>query len=300
MRKYESLIGLVAGAILISVFCFSPLEKASADNAGFSVRTSAAFGVTSDSAYLSGLVNPGNTEAFFRFEYAPKDGRTITTELTPAGVGNYERIVSWQAQDLIPDTVYFYRLVAGNSAGVVAGHTLTFHTLPSRNKPTSVMSSPLSSLGGPFSWLQKFDSSQNQKKPINNSGNQNGTNQNNPSGTGANSTGVSNGNSGDGNNSSGSSGQPVSFLQSVWNFFAAFFVSLWHFFLRLWWLLLLLLLFLGILIYWFFFHKSSDEDSIEEIILKAREEFTPNHATDPEHLGSSGENKKPPININLG
>ena len=115
--------------LVASLLIFSPRAVLAADTIPW-VRTSQPFGITSNSAVFSGIVNAGGPTAFFRFEYAPAAGEQIATELKSAGVGTYRRSVGVLISDLLPNTTYHYRIAAGNRLGATVGDLVSFKTLP--------------------------------------------------------------------------------------------------------------------------------------------------------------------------
>lgn len=91
--------------------------------------TGAATNITSNSATLNGTVNPNGLSTTVHFEYtaSPASG-WISTGTANAGSGTTAS--SWQANisALAPNTLYYFRIVAQNSAGTTVGDTLTFTT----------------------------------------------------------------------------------------------------------------------------------------------------------------------------
>ncbi|MBF0101893.1 MAG: hypothetical protein HQK77_13395 [Desulfobacterales bacterium] len=99
------------------------------------VTTDAASSVTSNSATLNGSVNPNGASTTYYFQYGTGTNYTNSTE-TKIVQGTSSVLVSAQLSGLTPATMYYYRLVAENSAGRVEGSDITF-TTPSASTPTS-------------------------------------------------------------------------------------------------------------------------------------------------------------------
>ena len=80
------------------------------------VATSAATGVTHESATLHGIVNPNGLDTTYRFAYGLSfPPTTNTAELTLSG--DSSEPVSVDLSGLTPNRTYVYRLIAANSAG---------------------------------------------------------------------------------------------------------------------------------------------------------------------------------------
>lgn len=241
----NNLWSFIFAAILIVSSVFLAPRSVSADQVPW-VRTTEPFAITSNSAAMTGIVNAGGPSAFFRFEYAPQGGAEITTELRSAGVGSYRRSVALAVQELLPDTTYYYRIVAGNRLGASAGELVSFKTLPAKTDPNnspqdSVAESAPKLLNKAVSLL-----------PFN-KGSSTSTARVEPAATTT----------------------PVTDTgPGFWAGVADFFRAIWEFIVRLWWLFLLILIGIIALTWWLFFHKNKEEEgSVEEIILRAREEF---------------------------
>ncbi|HEY5198506.1 MAG TPA: FG-GAP-like repeat-containing protein [Solirubrobacteraceae bacterium] len=89
--------------------------------------TGAATGVTESGATLTGTVGPNGSATSYVFEYGTS---TSFGSITPADTvaGNAAVAESAGLSGLTPDTTYFYRLVAANSAGTVMGAVASFST----------------------------------------------------------------------------------------------------------------------------------------------------------------------------
>jgi Subtilase family len=90
-----------------------------------------ASGETRTGAQLSGMVNPENSLAFYRFEYGTSASYGSSTSEAQAGSELGEVTVGpTTIGELKPGTTYHYRLVAINGSGTSVGADETFTTLP--------------------------------------------------------------------------------------------------------------------------------------------------------------------------
>lgn len=94
------------------------------------VTTGSASGVDTDSADLLGSVTPNGGATVVRFEYGMTTAYGQATAMQGVGNGNGPVAVSLAAGDLLPGTVYHYRLVAANSLGTTQGADAQFTTDP--------------------------------------------------------------------------------------------------------------------------------------------------------------------------
>jgi choice-of-anchor A domain-containing protein len=109
-----------------------------------SVTTNPAASITTNAAMLSGTVNANNaTTSDIHFELTTTSGSYASPKIvqsTPASASGLDgTAVSGAASGLIPNTTYYYRLVATNVAGTTAGNEQTFKTLAA---PPSVITKP--------------------------------------------------------------------------------------------------------------------------------------------------------------
>ena len=96
-----------------------------------SVTTQPADDVTSEHAVLPGLVNPNNSPTTYWFEYGTSTayGTNVpATEDADGGSGTAVKAVLQRIEPLTPGTVYHFRLVAKNPAGITNGADETFTT----------------------------------------------------------------------------------------------------------------------------------------------------------------------------
>jgi hypothetical protein len=89
--------------------------------------TGPASAVTTQSATLSGSVNPNGVPTTYHFEYGPTAAYGSTTYTTGAGNGGTVAAAA-NLGGLSPATTYHYRIVATNSGGVTQGVDRTFTT----------------------------------------------------------------------------------------------------------------------------------------------------------------------------
>lgn len=91
------------------------------------VSTGAVSGVSATGATISGIVNPGETEATYEFEYGTTTAYGSET-FGSASPQQGEQNVTLSLANLQPATTYHYRLVAGNAGGRAEGSDQTFTT----------------------------------------------------------------------------------------------------------------------------------------------------------------------------
>jgi hypothetical protein len=85
------------------------------------VATGAAHAVGYSSATLTGAIDPRASNTSYYFQYGPTKAFGAQTALADAGAGTKSTTVSVAVTGLQPLTVYYYRLVAVNAGGAVAG-----------------------------------------------------------------------------------------------------------------------------------------------------------------------------------
>jgi phosphodiesterase/alkaline phosphatase D-like protein len=98
------------------------------------VTIDAATDLTTTSAFLHGSVHPKEGTTIVHFEYGQTPDCDNSTFSEGIGNGNVVALVSIPVTGLLPDTLYYYRLVATNSLGTVTAPVLTdppatFHTI---------------------------------------------------------------------------------------------------------------------------------------------------------------------------
>jgi sugar lactone lactonase YvrE len=93
------------------------------------VLTLPAIGVNATAATVKGIIKPSGAAATYWFEYGTRESLTITKTVVgnlPASIP--EAVVSAQLTGLTPHTIYYFRAVAQNSAGVIDGQVMEFRS----------------------------------------------------------------------------------------------------------------------------------------------------------------------------
>ena len=97
------------------------------------VATGIAILITSNSATLTGTVNPNGLTTLAQFEWGTDTNYDSTTPLQSAGAGANGVRIATRLTGLSPNTTYHFRLVAGNNAGTTNGMDMVFNTISSNN-----------------------------------------------------------------------------------------------------------------------------------------------------------------------
>ena len=92
------------------------------------VTTGSTAAIDTNSAELLGTANPKDGTTVVQFEYGTTTTYGRLTSLQGIGNGNEAAAVSLPAEDLLPGTVYHYRLIATNSLGTSTGADGVFTT----------------------------------------------------------------------------------------------------------------------------------------------------------------------------
>ncbi len=116
---------VIAGTLLAAVVVApATAQAAGAPNA----NTGAAREVSYSSAVLAGTVNPSGSSTSYYFQYGPTRAYGGQTAIASAGSGSGAVPARLAISGLQPLSVYHYRLVAVNGAGVSNGGDQTFQT----------------------------------------------------------------------------------------------------------------------------------------------------------------------------
>lgn len=89
-------------------------------------------------ATLNGAVNPNGLETSVSFSYGTVEGAANVVDAGIVLPGYEDVLVSVDVVDLLPETVYLFKVVATNALGTVAGEVLQFTTLINTDLPTAV------------------------------------------------------------------------------------------------------------------------------------------------------------------
>jgi hypothetical protein len=121
-RRRSGLLVLAASAAALAL-------PAAAQAAGApKATTGTARNVSYASAVLAGAVNPNGNNTSYYFQYGPTKAYGSQTGISDAGSGTSANNVRLSIAGLQPITIYHYRLVAVNSAGVSLGSDRTLKT----------------------------------------------------------------------------------------------------------------------------------------------------------------------------
>ncbi len=119
-RTFKLLVGVLV--------MFGLLAAVASAASSPSVSTGAPSSVKDRSAVLHGTVNPNGAKTSYRFEWGLTSGYGSTGPVHSVGSGTKPVSVQLTIGNLLPGTVYHYRIVALNSVGGVVGADRTFKT----------------------------------------------------------------------------------------------------------------------------------------------------------------------------
>ena len=105
------------------------------------VTTNSAIEITTSSATLNGVVNPGNLSTSLEFEYGPTTSYGTTLTLLNPINGAADVPVDAELSGLTAGSTYHYRLVATNALGSTNGEDQVFTTLYVESAPTVITNS---------------------------------------------------------------------------------------------------------------------------------------------------------------
>src|SRR5215467_10067311 len=101
------------------------------------VSTGGAESVTTGSAAVTGVVNPGGAATTYRFEYGTSTSYGLTSPDVDAGSGTADVNARATLTQLTANTTYHYRVVASQSGGTpVTGGDRTFRTSSAAQAPS--------------------------------------------------------------------------------------------------------------------------------------------------------------------
>ncbi len=106
------------------------------------VSTGSAASVTSSSATINGTVNPNGLSTTYYFQYSQTLPYVGTPSGTNIGTGTSVLPQSKSISNLYPNSLYYYRIVAQNSAGTSYGSDMTFTTSAAAPSATTGVSVP--------------------------------------------------------------------------------------------------------------------------------------------------------------
>jgi hypothetical protein len=115
-------------AILAAIIALLALPAAAQAAGAPKATTGSAREVSYGSATLTGSVNPNGNNTSYYFQYGPTRAYGGQTAIADAGSGASAKNVRLGIAGLQPITVYHYRLVAVNAAGVATGSDRTLKT----------------------------------------------------------------------------------------------------------------------------------------------------------------------------
>ena len=98
--------------------------------------TGAPDSITETAANLNGSVDPNGSPTTYHFEYGTTAGYGLTTPESDAPEGTGPAAVKAAISGLTRNTIYHYRLVATNAAGVSRGSDITFRTATGPQAPS--------------------------------------------------------------------------------------------------------------------------------------------------------------------
>lgn len=110
-----------------------------------SVSTGKATSIQDNSAVLNGTINPNGSTSYYTFQWGLTNAYGVTSKLHSVKAGTKAVPVKVTASDLIPGTVYHYRIGAFSKGGGSLGSDRTFKT--SGNPPPAAATGPPSALG---------------------------------------------------------------------------------------------------------------------------------------------------------
>ena len=116
------------GTMTIAGQTFTVTQAGAPGGSAPTATTGSATNVTSNSATLNATVNPNGlaTTVYFQWGTSPSYGNSTSSQSIGSGTNTVN--VSANLSGLSPDTTYYYRIVATNSAGTTYGSGMSFRT----------------------------------------------------------------------------------------------------------------------------------------------------------------------------
>src|SRR5258708_18725394 len=140
MRNERRARLFAAAALATAMVVLSGAGTAAAAS-GPIVSVGVASGVSTNSATISGTVNPNGQAATWWIEYGTGTSYGSTTTSKSAGSGTTDVDVSSTLSGLTPGTTYHFRIVAMSSAGTTQGADATLLTMAAPAVVTGVAAS---------------------------------------------------------------------------------------------------------------------------------------------------------------
>lgn len=125
-RAFEAVVAVGAWLVVVAIGCVLASGAVAATSP--SVVTGTASHIADTSALLQGTVNPNGNGTTYYFQWGLTNGYGVNGKAESAGAGTKALSVHETAADLIPGTVYHFRLVATNHYGTSVGADRTFTT----------------------------------------------------------------------------------------------------------------------------------------------------------------------------
>ena len=111
----------------LATMAFLPAGAAQAASSPTLV-TGEATSITSSSADLHGTIDPNGSVTHYRFEWGLTTGYGSASPLKSTGDGSTTNSIQAKVANLLPGSVYHYRVFASNSSGATSGVDRTFKT----------------------------------------------------------------------------------------------------------------------------------------------------------------------------
>ncbi len=136
-RKLKLFFAVLVGSLMLGAVALAAASP--------SVTTDKATSITSSSAVLNGTINPNGNTAHYEFQYGLTKSYGLTVAAKKGVSGTKPVAVKLSIKQLLPGTVYHYRLDATNGAGSSTGSDRTFKT--AGNPPPEAATGPATNIG---------------------------------------------------------------------------------------------------------------------------------------------------------